>query len=128
MSSHASLSTWTGLRPAKDRAADRWNLVQLPEAEEARHARLINAVRSLEKSHAATHIVRRDPLSDLHYWRQRINDQENKDRQKTCTFCKGTGEITVSDGHGCIDVDACPRCQRAYVRPYNGGDEMEAPF
>lgn len=29
------------------------------------------------------------------------------DHNPACVHCHGTGDMTVSDGHGCIDTDVC---------------------
>ena len=60
-----------------------------------------------------------------------LNFPTHKQLRDTCRMCLGTGEITVSDGHGCVDFDACPRC--SWFEPYTDDypaedDAMEVNF
>lgn len=53
----------------------------------------------------------RDPWGEGLRWRYLEHENANNDRRDDCQMCKGTAEITVSDGYGGVDFDLCPRCQ-----------------
>ena len=49
---------------------------------------------------------------DWKKWRK----AENGYLKSRCHMCKGTGVITVDDGYGGVDFDACPRCTPGSTR------------
>lgn len=129
----SSIVTWTGHRSAKERASQAWGAAhgdRIAEQEQQRHERLMAAIRKLEKAEHADRVAREEPR-DMYRWRKAHNAHLKKQLRDTCHMCKGTGEITVSDGHGCVDFDMCPRCSwfEPYADDYPTADEaMEIPF
>ena len=115
-----AISTWNGHRTAKERASDVWGVAHgdpIAEQEQQPHERLMAAIRKLEVAEHADRVERESPR-DSHKWRKRYNAHLKKQLRDNCHMCKGTGVITVSDGHGCVDFDMCPRC--SWFEPYAG--------
>lgn len=129
----SAISSYTGPRTAKERAAIAWGTAhgeRIAEQEQRRHERLMAAIRRLDVAEHKHRIVQEQPR-DMYKWRKRYNAHLKLQLRDTCRMCLGTGEITVSDGHGCVEYDACPRC--SWFEPYTddyptADDAMETPF
>ena len=114
----SSIVTWTGHRSAKERAAMAWGAghgERIAEQEQQRHERLMAAIRKLKVAEHEDRAAREEPR-DMYRWRKAYEGHLKKQLRDTCRTCLGTGEITVSDGHGCVDFDECPRC--SWFEPY----------
>lgn len=86
----SAITTYTGTLSAQERAELLWGLPTLPPREQARHDRLIQAIRRLA-SHEPMPMPRREPryLTEPTYWRNRAAAEIHT----ACTFCGGTGEV-----------------------------------
>ena len=118
----SAIATYTGRLTPQQRANDAWGLAELPAGEQARHERLIQATRRIDpKPDAAYEQAAIEARVRSHHWRHRQHEHQNDVRRDGCDFCHGTGQVTVSDGCGGVDFDACPKCQEAYAVAYGVG-------
>ena len=104
-------------RSAIERAFDRWD-ISGDQADIRKHENLMMVLART----APRGGVRLAPRKPSHKWRRRLNDHHNDMRRARCNHCKGTGEIVVGDGYGCIEIDQCPACQYAYTGERIAGD------
>lgn len=93
-----------------ERASNRWWKIEIPEVEGARHVRFMEAIRRIDPKPKPVQV---GPWEPGFKWRYLEHENANEVRRSTCTMCKQTGEITVGDGYGCIEVDLCPNCQHS---------------
>lgn len=124
----APIITYNGHRSAKERASQAWGAghgERIAEQEQQRHERLMAAIRKLEVAEHEDRIVQEQPR-DMYKWRKRYLAHLKLQLRDTCRMCLGTGEITVSDGHGCVEYDACPRC--SWFEPFSTEDFDPIPF
>ena len=114
----SAISTNAGPRPAIERAAIAWGAAhgdRLHEQEQRRHERLIQATRRIESKPVETS-TSRFQQGDRYHWRR--GARAHGVITGTCRKCLGKGWVTVSDGTGCIDIEACHHCQRSFcMRP-----------
>lgn len=112
---------------AYERTADLWGTTVLPAPEEARHRRMMNAIRNIESppEPVPDRVSEPTPWEPGARWRYIDHEYLNERRRAGCRLCRGTGEITVDDGAGGVDFDLCPKCQES--NPYRRkGDISDA--
>lgn len=117
--SASTLSTHTGRPAAKQRAQDSWAIWH--DEDTARHNRMMQALRRIESAAPVVSDVPADPYRWRREWltegreanartRERIDCINARLVRLRCTHCRGTGAITLHDGHGGVDFDYCPAC------------------
>lgn len=104
---------------ATEIASRKWFDVELPEIEEFRHQRLINALRTLNPVPDRTLEVC-GPWLPGKRWRYEAHENHNRLRASTCRLCRGTREMKIY-----IDRPAapCANCQDPNPYARNEGEQ-----
>lgn len=94
MSSSSALVSYLGSLSPAERAARRWFGVELLETEEARHERLMSAIRNIDPDPAPVPLAR-PPWKPGKRWRYEAHESQNRLRSYGCMCCLGTGVMKI---------------------------------